>query len=203
MLTPARLELHSPLCRTPVYADWLSAQVRRRLAAGRKQPFARAFGLHRSAAPTVMDATAGLGRDSAVLTGLGCRVSALERQVVVHALLQDAQWRADGLCRIELLPCQSALDFWSRKLLERPDIVYLDPMYPERGKLALAKKELQVLRALAGSDEDADQLLAPALAHARRRVVVKRHPQAPWLANRKPAHSLTGERARYDVYLPG
>lgn len=201
VLTATRLELHTPLSPAPIFPDLLGLEVRRRIAAGRQQPLARAFGLHRGGVPSVLDATAGLGRDSSVLHGLGCRVTALERQPVVHALLSHAAERMATLSPIQLLPCQDALAYWSSKPAERPDIIYLDPMYPLRGKAALAKKEAQILRALAGDDTDADTLLAPALAQARQRVVVKRHPQAPWLAGKKPAHSLAGGRARYDVYL--
>src|SRR3569833_2829818 len=42
----------------------------------------------------------------------------------------------------------------------RPNVVYLDPMYPERGKSALEKKEMRYLRALVGDDLDAPALLA-------------------------------------------
>ncbi len=203
VLTPSHLELYTPLSPAPIYPDLLGLEVRRRIAAGRQQPFARAFGLHRGGKPSVLDATAGLGRDSSVLGGLGCRVTALERQPVVHALLSHAAERMAALSPIQLLPCQDALNYWSSGAAERPDIIYLDPMYPLRGKAALAKKEAQILRALAGDDADADGLLAPALAQACQRVIVKRHPQAPWLAQQKPAHSLAGSRARYDVYLTG
>ena len=46
---------------------------------------------------------------------------------------------------------------------ERPDVVYLDPTYPHRGKSALAKKEMRRLRAVVGEDADAPHLLAAAL----------------------------------------
>lgn len=170
------------------------------MAAGHRQPLARAFGLHRRGKPRVLDATAGLGRDSAVLAGLGCHVTLLERSPVLHAMLADTIASFGASCPLKLLACQDARHYWADHP-ERHDVVYLDPMYPERGKVALAKKEAQLLRALAGEDLDADALLAPAMDHALERVVVKRHPKADWLAGRKPSHSLAGTRARYDVYL--
>src|SRR3546814_18502596 len=75
-------------------------------------------------------------------------------------------------------------------------------MYPHRDKQALPQKDMQILRELTGSDPDADTLLRPALAIARRRVVVKRPSHAPFLAGREPAFQLTGKQARYDVSLP-
>src|SRR3546814_16689246 len=74
------------------------------------------------------------------------------------------------------------------------DIVHLDPMYPHRDKQALPQKEMQILRELTGSDPDADTLLRPALAIARRRVVVKRPSHAPFLAGREPAFPLKGKQ---------
>jgi 16S rRNA (guanine1516-N2)-methyltransferase len=72
-------------------------------------------------------------------------------------------------------------------------------MYPDRGKTALAGKELQLLRELTGGDPDADTLLAD--ANARRRIVVKRPRSAAPLAGRAPSLALTGTQARFDIYL--
>ncbi|MEN8828818.1 MAG: class I SAM-dependent methyltransferase, partial [Lentimonas sp.] len=82
-----------------------------------------------------------------------------------------------------------------------PDVVYLDPMFPERSKSALVKKEMRVFHHLVGEDTDADALLPLALNKARYRVVVKRPRLAPFLNETKPSHSLTGKRNRFDVYV--
>jgi len=172
---------------------------------GRRQLLARAVGLHRERALHILDATAGLGRDGFTLAALGARVTLVERHPTVARLLADARQRALGdaataqaAARTEIV-CADA-----RKLIGPParfDVVYLDPMYPERGKAALAKKELQLLRELTGGDADADALLES--AHARRRVVVKRPRGAPPLAGRPPSLALSGTQARFDVYLCG
>ena len=177
----------------------------RRVRAGRKQLLARAVGLHKDPALRVLDATAGLGRDGFTLAALGARVTLAERHPTVVALLEDARARAladpaaaEAAGRIEIVHADG------RKLMGPPasfDVVYLDPMYPERGKAALAKKELQLLRELTGGDADADALLEA--ANARRRVVVKRPLSAPPLAGRKPSLALTGTQARFDIYLSG
>ena len=88
----------------------------------------------------------------------------------------------------------------SQSDLEAPDVVYLDPMFPLRKRSALAKKEMRVLRRLVGDDEDAGELLEVARRAARRRVVVKRTPEAPPLAA-APTMSYRGKLVRYDVYL--
>lgn len=189
----------------PLRCDWTAAEVLRRIAAGRKQLLARAIGLHKQRELSVLDATAGLGRDGFTLAALGAKVTMAERQPLFAALLEDARarclqdprWR-EAAERTEIV-CDDA-----RALLasgRRWDVVHLDPMYPHRGKQALPQKEMQILRELTGGDTDADALLEPALQAARLRVVVKRPASAPPLAGRMPAYTLSGTQARYDVYL--
>jgi 16S rRNA (guanine1516-N2)-methyltransferase len=200
-----RLELaalHHPAYGA-ISADWTSPEMRRRIQGGRKQLLARAIGLHKERDLRVLDATAGLGRDAFTLAALGARVTLAERNATVATLLTDARERAlvdpasaEAAARTEIV-CSDA-----RKLMGPPasfDVIYLDPMYPERGKTALAKKEMQLLRELTGGDEDADELLAR--ANARRRIVVKRPLAAPPLAGRAPSLALRGTQARFDIYL--
>lgn len=179
--------------------------MQRRIRAGRRQLLARAVGLHRERDLAILDATAGLGRDGFTLAALGARVTLAERHPTVAALLEDARERAlrDG-ATAEAAARTAIVHADARKLMAPPakfDVIYLDPMYPERGKAALAKKELQLLRELTGGDADADALLAA--AHARRRIVVKRPRTAPPLAGRAPSLALSGSQARFDVYLCG
>lgn len=159
--------------------------------------------------PLIFDATAGLARDACVLAAAGARVLAAERSPVIAALLEDGFRRAQA--HAELLPLLTRLEFRagdSRQLLadlagsaEKPDVVYLDPMFPHREKSALVKKEMRVFRDVVGEDGDADDLLPLALTAARRRVVVKRPRLAPVLAGRKPALVMEGKSGRFDIYL--
>lgn len=187
-----------------ICADWASAELRRRIAGGRKQLLARAVGLPRKSDPEVLDATAGLGRDGFTLAALGARVTMVERHPQIAALLQDAQRRAlldptlaTAAQRVQVLAGDAAQAMGD----SRWDVIYLDPMYPHGGKSALPQKEMQIFRDLTAGDPDADALLEPALRAARLRVVVKRPLKAPWLAGRKPSLDFRGTQARFDVYL--
>jgi 16S rRNA (guanine1516-N2)-methyltransferase len=190
----------------PIAPEWRGAALRRRIAAGRRQLLARAIGLHKTPDTTVLDATAGLGRDACTLAALGATVTLVERHPVLAALLRDAlrrlhadpAWR-DTAARMHIVAADARTVLGSG---ERWDVVHLDPMYPHRGKQALPQKEMQILRELTGGDADADQLLTPALTACSRRVVVKRPRHAPFLGGRAPGFQLHGTQARYDIYVP-
>ncbi len=190
----------------PLQLDWNGADVRRRIAGGRQQLLAKAIGLHKKRDLSVLDATAGLGRDACTLAALGASVTLVERQPLLSQLLHDALARLhdnpEGQAtaqRMQIVDGDAATVLASG---ERWDVVHFDPMYPHRNKQALPQKEMQMLRELCGADEDTDALLEPALAACRLRVVVKRPSHAPFLAGRKPNFQLSGTQARYDIYIP-
>lgn len=213
VLTPERLELRElgSDAPGPVYADFVTGAVahRRRFGGGRNQPLARAVGLKSGAAPTVVDATPGLGRDAFVLAWLGCTVGLVERSPIIAALLRDGLRRAardpdiGPLVEARLRLTVADGRAYVRELAEdqRPDVIYLDPMYPHRQKSARVGKEMRLLRQLVGDDSDAPELLAVALAGTRRRVVVKRPRRAPALAGPPPSFHIVAPNTRFDVYL--
>ena len=82
----------------------------------------------------------------------------------------------------------------------RPQVVYLDPMFPHKQKSALVKKEMRVFQSLVGPDLDADGLLAPARQLATKRVVVKRPDYAPPLADVATPNAVVTKGHRFDIY---
>lgn len=196
----------------PLSVDFdAAAQLYRREQAGIKQDIAKAVGCKPDYRPRILDATAGLATDASILAYLGCQVDLLEQSEVVYALLSDGLQRAlqsenvatqEVVKNLLLLPRQSAQDFLVLKSHDY-DVVYLDPMFPERQKSAKVKKAMQYLHDVAGiaSLEQERQLLELALVNATKRVVVKRPRLAPFLADKKPSYQLTGKTIRYDVYL--
>jgi 16S rRNA (guanine1516-N2)-methyltransferase len=210
VLTAERLELRALHSEGPVYVDFVGGAVghRRSFGGGRGQEIAKAVGLKKGATPSVLDATAGLGRDAFVLASLGCPVTLIERSPVVAALLEDGLARAAQdtevapiAARMQLL-CGNAAQLMAQlEEAERPDVVYLDPMYPHRRKSALVKKEMRLFREVVGEDPDADALLPTALAVARQRVVIKRPDYAEPMAGRVPTMSIRTKNNRFDVYV--
>lgn len=190
------------------------------------QPIAKAVGLRgkRESPVTVIEATAGWGKDAWLLASLGCRVLAVERSPIVAALLADGIARA-GRRQPEARGCLRLLKADSRSLLKaiaalgqsgandelpeeardflRPDIVYLDPMFAgaERRKTA-EKYPMRVLRRLVGADEDARELFEAALQAATRRVVVKRPAKRAMDLGVRPSATHEGKGFCFDVYAP-
>ncbi len=208
--------------------DFLDERVLYRLTHGfgPGQPLGRALGVKKNLSTLrVLDATAGLGTDAFFMAALGCQVRGIERSPVVAALLLDGYRRlvatvgssvkshVDSRLPLEKLrSIVSNLKFeegQAHQVLaglaedERPDVIFLDPMFPEEGRSesALPKKTMQIFRRLIGTDDDSTLLFEMALVSARSRVVVKRPLSAPHLAGRRPNTSFVGKSSRLDMYL--
>lgn len=215
------LQPDDPKCSGAVRVDFTAGRAAFRRKQQKKELLVRAVegkgGGINNASLKIIDATGGLGRDSFLLAAAGHQVCIFECQPVIAALL------ADGLARAGTHPETAKITQRIRLIAKNAvnaleaveaggqegqgvDVVYLDPMFPERRKSALVKKELQLLQLLAHLDSAPEQLLTAALQVATHRVVVKRPVKAPFLADCAdcaPSHSLSGKTVRFDVYLGG
>ena len=158
-------------------------------------------------APTAVDATAGLGEDALLLAAAGFSVTLCEHDPVIAALLRDALRRAaeddrlrDVVARMRLVEAESVEVL--EGLAASPDVVYLDPMFPERRKAAVTNKKLQLLQRLERPCPDEEALVRAAISAHPRKVVVKRPLKGPNLGGVKPSSSLSGKVVRYDVIVP-
>jgi 16S rRNA (guanine1516-N2)-methyltransferase len=187
---------------------------RRQFGGGKGQIIAKAIGVKGAYRPHIVDLTAGLGKDGFVLATLGCEINLIERSPIVHALLADGLKRAelsadpeihDILQRMSLQNSQSG-DYLRQQ--EQPvDVIYFDPMFPERAGKAEVNKSMKAFHSLVGSDDDAGEILSLALTKAQYRVVVKRPRKAPAIHMQHPDLDLPapnvvfeGKSTRFDVY---
>lgn len=198
----------------PIRAEFIQGAVdhRRKFGGGKGQMIAKAVGIKAGVYPRVLDVTAGLGRDAFVLATLGCHVQMVERSPVVHCLLQDGLTRALGFAQNEdpellatiermQLTAQDGRDYLTQLApADYPDVIYLDPMFPEREKSADVKKEMRAFHEIVGGDEDAAELLELALAKAVYRVAVKRPRKSAFVGSKAPSYQLEGKSSRYDIY---
>lgn len=156
--------------------------------------------------PVILDATAGMGQDSLLLSAAGFEVEMYEQNPVIAALLADSLQRAgknpaltEIICRMHLHEGDSIEAL--KNLKDSPDVIYLDPMFPERQKSALVKKKFQMLHQLEVPCQDEEALLKAAVDAHPFKVVVKRPLKGPNLAGMKPGYSLTGKAIRYDCFV--
>ncbi|MCK5884310.1 MAG: class I SAM-dependent methyltransferase [Bacteriovoracaceae bacterium] len=170
----------------------------------KKEPLARALGVKGDGSITVVDATCGTGKDSILLLKFGARVIAHERNPIIGALFFDALKRAEKNNDkfSELLKDRFQFSFGDSSLESclECDAIYIDPMYPHKKKKALPRKEMQIFRAVVGSDLDSAKLLDWARGLGVKRIVVKRPNHAEHLGD-APSHSYHGKSTRYDLYL--
>ncbi len=194
---------------TPVVIDFVSGKTayRRKYGHAGGEAISRAVGIKKGHRPSIVDATAGLGRDAFVLATMGCRVHMIERSEMIATLLEDGLRRATQDEKIGML-INDKLTLTcgdSRHALRhvpfKPDVIYVDPMFPLKDKSALVKKEMRMVQEIVGQDEDADELLTVALTIATNRVVVKRPAYANFLAEKKPTTSIKTKKHRFDIYL--
>ncbi|QCI22404.1 class I SAM-dependent methyltransferase [Buchnera aphidicola] len=194
----------------PIKIDFTSKKNNYRCFSIRKKSdiLVKAIGIRKTYYPFILDATAGLGNDAFILSFLGCKVLMIERHPIVAALLKDGLQRGYR---------DQKIGFWLRKRLHlifndsfnilkmnvlKPDVIYLDPMYPISKKTSLPKKNMQIFRKLIGQDYDSNNLLKISRKLAKKRIVVKRPSYAEPLSTDKINFTVVGKKHRFDVYSP-
>lgn len=206
------IELYDKRLNTELSIDFLKGSLahRQQYGGGRGQAIAKAIGLKSAVTPSVLDTTAGLAGDAFVLANLGCTITMIERSAIIHCLIENALQRASlndtftpilnqGFNLIN----QDAIEYINEQRVTdntAPDVIYIDPMYPDRKKSALVKKDMQILQRLHKKDDNASELLNTALMYAAKRVVVKRPMQAETLNNKIPNTCIKSKKTRYDIY---
>lgn len=92
-------------------------------------------------------------------------------------------------------------DSFTQTNLRKPEVIYLDPMFPARTKSAAVKKKFQLLHQLEHPCENETELFEAAQMLRPHKIVVKRMLKGPYLANKKPSYSIKGKAIRYDCYV--
>ena len=174
-------------------------------AAGiRSLPLVRSMG---DRVRTVADATGGLLGDAWLLALAGLEVTAFERCPAVARLARDGLSRAArdprvdaaALARLRFVEADAIAALGERSF----DAVLVDPMFPPKRKAsALPRKDVRLLRAVAGGDADAAKLFLAATRAARLRTCVKRADDSPPIDGAgEPDLAFGGRTSRVDVYL--
>lgn len=161
---------------------------------------------------TALDATAGMGEDSLLLAAAGFKVEMYEYDAVIALLLDDAVKRAAaspelaaaaGRMNVTAGDSIAAMKRIAAGEQEPPDLILLDPMFPEKRKSSLTKKKFQLIHELEKPCDDEEELLGAALSAHPCRIVIKRPLKGPYLAGIKPDYSIKGKTIRYDCLNTG
>ncbi len=155
---------------------------------------------------TVFDATAGLGEDSFILAASGFNVVLFEKNNVIFELLQNAYER--GVKDSEISPILGRMTLIkgdSTQMLQlaevRPDVVFLDPMFPQRRKSGKIKKKFQLLQQLEEPCVSEKDLIDAAIDAKPVKIIIKRPENGEFLAGIRPSYSIKGETIRYDCIV--
>lgn len=161
----------------------------------KKELISRALGSGRYGLK-ILDLSAGLGIDAVFLAQLGYSVVALERNPLIYLALNEAISKTSML-DLKFVFADGLNYLQNQKFVA--DVIYFDPMFPEKSKSALPRQEMVFFRSLVGQDMDAIQVLQMAIKVPNiKRVVVKRPLKAPALL--KPQSVVSGKLIRFDLY---
>ena len=152
-----------------------------------------------------IDATAGMGEDAFLLAAYGYDMTLYEQNPVVAVLLKDALRRAkkhpqlkEIAGRMKLVEGNSVEELKTR--VDAVDLIYLDPMFPDRQKSGLINKKLQLIQKLEPPCSDEVELFEAAIQAKPSKIIVKRPLKSPFLAGKNPTYELKGKAIRYDCY---
>ncbi len=171
------------------------------------QAIARACSNKQRSITRLLDLTAGWGVDSLTLASHGKRVTMLEQNELLYAILAYSLDRlaasASGAAiaqRMSIENC-NALNFLNHLEDDHDyDCIYLDPMFPGHKSGAKPAKEMQILQAIT-TNLEMESCFEHALGKARKRVVIKRPAKAASYNDVKPDLVYREKTIRFDVYL--
>lgn len=189
----------------PSQIDFLSAARQHRRIYGGKETLVKACGIKKDKKPiTIIDATAGYGKDAFVLACYGANVILVEQHPVMAALLEDALKRFYAHTTLShnvslTLYCDNTVNFL-KTLDELPDVIYWDPMHPSRQKSAQVKKDMAFLQQWVAPETELESLIQLSLPYAKDRVVLKWPRKAPGLNSIKPNFIYEEKTVRFEVF---
>ncbi|MCH9770365.1 MAG: class I SAM-dependent methyltransferase [Gammaproteobacteria bacterium] len=201
--TAEGLQLKSQTDKTlgPVFVDFNTGKLAHRAQYGGGELITKAVGL-KSKPLSILDATAGLGGDAFILAQKAAKVLMCERSPIIAALLHDGLARLDNKnLKLTLMPVDAIEYLNALQPVDYPDVIYCDPMYPEKNKSALPRKEMRILRQVVGDDLDIKGLLNLALTRAKKRVVLKRPRKSTAAIEREADIVFRAPSTRFDVWL--
>ena len=142
----------------------------------------------------VLDLTGGFCQDAFLISEMGFKVTALERESWLYEFTKDSL-EINNVNKVNFFNIDS-LDFI--KSVKNQEIIYLDPMFEISNKSS-AKKEIQFLRKTIEMDDERS-LFKAAWNSSAKIIVVKRHKLSKEIYEKKPSYELKGKVITIQVF---
>ena len=160
---------------------------------GKKDIFNKLFPIKNS---TLLDCTAGYGRDSYVLRLMGFNVTMIENSPVMSLLLNDA------LKKLKLLNFTmyhgNSYDYLNHSK-ENYDYIYIDFMFDKLKKNSLSSKNDETLKLVSFQENNKNDLIRLAIKKSNSRVVVK-EPKHSLSDILKPEYTIKTKLLNFNIY---
>ncbi|MEC8882065.1 MAG: class I SAM-dependent methyltransferase [Pseudomonadota bacterium] len=170
-----------------------------------KQPLLKAINIKKKPTKktTIVDLTAGFGKDSLILSTLKHPLISVEKNPITAAVLKTlvAQYKQiNPQCQWEVI-CACSIQ-WLKQQQSDLTHLYLDPFFTKK-TTALPKKDMQWLHYLNTHEQPSNEneLFITAYNKSQDRVIVKRDKKATFIADKKPNQgSIMQKTSRFDCY---
>ncbi len=176
----------------------------------KREPIVRAITTKRFKPRLVMDLTAGFGLDTIQIALLDIPVICCEKEPVIFLFLKEFISRL-GVFNLRVATRIRPIFGNSINILKEvgssipiPDLIYLDPMFPDTTKKkGKEKKYMQVIKLLKMEIEDESLLFQRAMECTSKRVVIKRplYAEEVKIMGKGPLYQVQGRGHRFDVYV--
>ena len=160
---------------------------------GKKDVFSKLFPIKNS---TLLDCTAGYGRDSYILRLMGFNVTMIENSPVMSLLLNDA------LKKLKLLNFKmyhgNSYDYLNHSE-KNYDYIYIDFMFDKLKKNSLSSKNDETLKLVSFQENNKNNLIRLAIKKSNSRVVVK-EPKHSLSDILKPEYTIKTKLLNFNIY---
>ncbi len=165
---------------------------------------------------SILDITAGFATDGFLLACQGAEVTLLENNLIVYQAVNDAIQRLQTTQNLQTIINRLKIIYIdSRDFLEKCiankrqyNAIYIDPMFPVKGKTSKAKKELQLLQKLITNNtlsydniSQINDIIKLAKQVVMEKIVIKAPKQLNKISDFQENYCIYGKTCCFYVYL--
>jgi len=179
-----------------ISVDFLNEAINNKIKlrlSGKKDIFSKLFPIKNS---TLLDCTAGYGRDSYILRSMGFNVTMIENSPIISLLLNDA------LKKLKLsdfiMYHGNSYDYLSHSE-KYYDYIYIDFMFDKLKKNSLSSKNDETLKLVSFRENNKNELIKLAIKKSNIRVVVK-EPKHSLSNILKPEYTIKTKLLKFNIY---